>query len=405
MEPNKQPTAPFMARALSRGAQFRLAGGIGVVLVAVLIVIWTTSKLLGETPKVASAPATASGTVKITATQMATLKVDPVARTDFRAEDETDGKIALNGDRTTPVYSPYSGKVTRVLVAPGETVAAGAPLFALEASEFVQAHDDLLNAVAQLKLAVATEKRRQALYEAKGGSLQDWLQSQADLAGAEHAMTAVHNRLRILGKSEADIAALESTDHIDATAYVNAPIAGVVTDREVGPGQYIQAGASTPVYTVSDVRTVWLVANVRESDASFVHRGQHVDVRVLALPERVFKARLTFVAATLDPSTRRLPVRAEIDNPEGLLKPEMFANFTIATGPQSAGLGVPESAIVHEGSESRVWIVTAPDTLALREIKTARRNHDLVEVTAGLAPDDRVVTAGSLFIDRAGRPD
>jgi cobalt-zinc-cadmium efflux system membrane fusion protein len=336
---------------------------------------------------------------------MATLKVEPVSKRDFRAEQETDGKIALNGDRTTPVYSPYSGKVTRVLAALGETVAEGAPLFAVEASEFVQAHDDLLNAVAQLKLAQATEARRHALYEAKGGSQQDWQQAQADLAAAQNAMTAVKNRLRILGKSDADITALETTDHIDAVAYVKAPIAGVVTDREVGPGQYIQAGASTPVYTVSDVRSVWLVANVRESDAPFVHRGQPVDVRVLALPGRVFTARLTYVAATLDPTSRRLAVRAEIDNAERLLKPEMFANFTIVTGPASPGIGVPESAIIHEGSASRVWIVTAPDTLALREIETGRRNHDLLEVTRGLNATDRVVTGGSLFIDRAARPD
>jgi cobalt-zinc-cadmium efflux system membrane fusion protein len=394
-----------MHRALSRPAQLRIAGLIGVVLLVILVLIWTSSKLFGKTPEAAPASTAAPGTVKISAAQMATIKIEPVSKLDFRAEDETDGKIALNGDRTTPVYSPYSGKVTRVLVAPGETVAEGAPLFAVEASEFVQAHDDLLNAVAQLKLAQATEARRHALFEAKGGSQQDWQQAQADLAAAQNTMTAVRNRLRILGKSEADIAALETTDHIDAVAYVKAPIAGVVTDREVGPGQYIQSGASTPVYTVSDLRSVWLVANVRESDAPFVHRGQPVDVRVLALPGRVFTARLTYVAATLDPASRRLAVRAEIDNAGGLLKPEMFANFTIATGPASPGIGVPESAIIHEGSASRVWILTAPETLALREIETGRRNHDRVEVTKGLDATDQVVTGGSLFIDRAARPD
>jgi cobalt-zinc-cadmium efflux system membrane fusion protein len=406
MEAKESAAAPtFMTRSLPRARQARIAGLIGIVLVGILILVWGSSRLFGRTPDTAPAAPPAPGTIKLSAAQMATVKVEPVTRADFRAEDSTDGKIALNGDRTTPVYSPYSGKVTRVLAAPGDTVAEGARLFGVEASEFVQAHDDLLNASAQLQLATATEQRRHALFEAKGGSLQDWQQSQADLAAAQNAMTAVRNRLRILGKSDADIDELEHLKHIDAVTYVRAPIAGVVTDRQVGPGQYIQAGAANPVYTVSDVRSVWLVANVREADAPLVHRGQPVDVQVLALPERVFHARLTYVAPTLDPSTRRLLVRAEIDNPDRVLKPEMFANFVIATGSEAPGIGVPESAIVREGTESRVWVETAPDTLALREIETGRRNRGLVEVTSGLTASDRVVTSGSLFIDRAARPD
>ena len=383
----------------------RIAVLIGVVLLVALGLIWSSSRLFGRTPVVAPAAPAAPGTIRLTDPQMATLKIEPVTRADFRAEDSTDGKIALNGDRTTPVYSPYSGKVTRVIAAPGDAVGLGAPLFGVEASEFVQAHDDLLNASAQLKLATATEQRRHALFDAKGGSLQEWQQAQADLAAAQNAMTAVRNRLRILGKSDSDIDSLEHLTHIDAVTYVRAPIAGVVTDRQVGPGQYIQAGASTPVYTVSDIRSVWLVANVRETDAALVRRGQPVEVQVLALPDRVFKAHLTYVAPTLDPATRRLLVRAEIDNSDRALKPEMFANFVIATGAEAPGIGVPESAIVREGTEARVWVMTAPDTLALREIKTGRRNHGLVEVTSGLVPDDRVVTSGSLFIDRAARPD
>jgi membrane fusion protein, heavy metal efflux system len=335
--------------------------------------------------------------------QIADLTIKPVTRMAFRTEQVTEGKIALNGDKTTQVFSPYSGRVVKVLVALGEEVRQGTPLLAVAASEFVQGQNDLINALAQLNLAQTNAKRKQALYETKGGSLQDWQQAQADLVNAENALASVRNRLRILGKTDKEIAAMETAKTIDPIAYVLAPIGGVVTDRQIGPGQYIQSGSSTPVYTIGDLSTVWLVANVREADAPYVRRGQPVEVRVLALPDRVFKADLTYVAPGVDPATRRLAVHAQITNAEGLLKPEMFATFTIATGDESQSLAVPAEAVVYEGDSARVWIAGANDTLGLRSIKVGRGGHGMVEVLAGLSPDDKVVTSGSLFIDRAAR--
>ncbi len=170
-----------------------------------------------------------------------------------------------------------------------------------------------------MKLARINETRKHALYDAKGGSLQDWQQAQADLASAETALNAVRNRLRIFGKSEVDVANLESLQAMNPVATIVAPIAGVVVDRQVGPGQYLQAGG-TPVFTIADPSSVWLLANVREADSGSVKLGQPVEVRVLAYPKRVFKARVTYVAAVVDAVTHRLPVRAEIDNHDRCLE-------------------------------------------------------------------------------------
>jgi membrane fusion protein, heavy metal efflux system len=183
-----------------------------------------------------------------------------------------------------------------------------------------------------------------------------------------------------------------------------APIAGVVTDRQVGPGQYIQAGAPTPVFSIGDLSTVWLVAAVPETDAPFIERGQEVEVRVLALPGQIFKAKLTAVGAEVDPATRRVPVRATLANPGGKLKPQMFASFCIITGAESQAASVPEEAIVREGDQARVWVVSQNNTLTLRSIHTGRSSEGRVEVVDGLKAGERVVTRGSLFIDRAARP-
>ena len=176
---------------------------------------------------------------------------------------------------------------------------------------------------------------------------------------------------------------------------------GVIVDRQVGPGQYAQAGASTPAFTIADLSSVWLIANVREADASHVQRGQNVEVHVLAYPDRTFTARVIYVAPTIDPNTHRLTVRAVIDNADSALKPEMFANFRIVTSEGAESPAVPESAVVYEGASAHVWVLQSGNAIAIRPIRVGRSNDGYVEVLDGLKSGERVVTKGSLFIDRA----
>jgi cobalt-zinc-cadmium efflux system membrane fusion protein len=166
----------------------------------------------------------------------------------------------------------------------------------------------------------------------------------------------------------------------------------------------LQAGGGTPVYTIADPSSVWLLANVREADAGLVKLGQSVEVRVLPYPNRTFKARVTYIAALVDPTTHRLPVRAEIENRDGALKPEMFANFRILTSDASESPAVPEAAVVYEGSAAHVWVLRDDGLLGLRAIRTGRSSDGLIEVLDGLKAGERVVTKGGLFIDQVAVP-
>jgi membrane fusion protein, heavy metal efflux system len=400
----------LLRRALPPGKQFRIVLIMAAVAASALLIGWGALRATAGEPSPPGeprppGPAVAQNEVHLSSAQLATFEINTVTVRTFRTEEVTDGQIALNGDSNTQVFSPYSGRVLRVLASPGEYVKKGAPLLRMEASEFVQARSDLLNAAASLKLARINEQRKHAAYESKGGSLQDWQQAQLDLTAAENAANLAHNRLRILGKSDEEIAAIESSKKTDAVTDVVAPISGVVTDRQVGPGQYIQAGASSPVFSLGDLSTVWLVANVPETEAPFIERGQTVQVRVLALPGSVFEAKLTAVGAEVDPVSRRVPVRATLANPGGKLKPQMFASFSIITSEASSAPAVAEEAVVREGDQARVWVVSRSGTLELRPIRTGRRRNDgMVEVLEGLQAGERVVTRGSLFIDRAARP-
>jgi cobalt-zinc-cadmium efflux system membrane fusion protein len=399
----EQAELSLLRRALPPGKQIRVVLVIVLAAAAALAVGWGALRARASEPATSNESGT-SNEVHLSSAQLATLEINTVATRAFRTEEVTDGQIALNGDTTTQVFSPYSGRVVRVLASPGETVKQGAPLLRIEASEFVQTQSDLLNAAATLKLARINEQRKHAAYDSKGGSLQDWQQAQADLAAAENTHTAAANRLRILGKSDREITAIENAKNTEPATYVVAPIGGIVTDRQVGPGQYIQSGASNPVFSIGDLSTVWLVAAVPETDAPFIERGQTVEVRVLALPGQMFKAKLTAIGAQVDPVTRRVPVRATLVNPDGKLKPQMFASFSIITSGESQAPAVPEEAIVREGDEARVWVVAQNNILTLRSIRTGRSMDGMVEVVSGLQAGERVVTRGSLFIDRAARP-
>jgi len=398
-----------------------LAGGGVLAVVAMIGGVWIANS--GQGNAVARSEKVgrdADGAFRPSETQWASLRLAAVRQVSFRDERATDGKIAINEDTTTPVFSPYSGRVSRLIARPGEHVERGAPLFAIEASEFVQGQNDLVTAVAgvekaksRLALAQRVEKRQRDLLAIRGGALKDLEQAQSDLVGAqgdqrsaEIALAAVRNRLRILGRSDEEIERLEKVDRIGAESMVAAPIAGTVIQRKIGLGQYITVGATDPIFTVGDLSTVWLIANVRESDAPKMKIGAQVEVSVLAYPGRVFNARLAYVAPALDPNTRRLPVRAEIANPGRELLPEMFASFRIVSGESRLMPAVPQEAVVYEGAQARVWVARPNEkSVVTRPIEVGATTNGLVEVRNGLSVGETVVASGTLFIDRAATRD
>jgi cobalt-zinc-cadmium efflux system membrane fusion protein len=350
-----------------------------------------------------------------TPAEWASLTIEPVTARAFRAEHVTEGKIAVDEDRSTPVFSPYAGRVTKLLARPGDSVKQGQPLFVIEAADTVQAQNDFVTAAtalnkakSQLELAQIQGQRAKDLFEGKAVPLKDYQQSQAtliqaqnDLRSAETALEAARNRLRILGLTDEAITAFQEKGQINREATIFAPIAGTVVQRKIGPGQYVSSGASDPVFVIGDLSSVWLTAFVRETEASAVQVGQEMSFSVLALPGRVLTGRINYVATALDPATRRLLVRATLDNANGLLKPEMFATVTIYAPGDQPSVGVPKQALIYEGDQVRIWVAHEDKTIELRQIKTGLTNGNLVEVYGNLKPGERIVTKGSLFIDRA----
>ncbi|WP_376712068.1 efflux RND transporter periplasmic adaptor subunit [Bradyrhizobium hereditatis] len=347
--------------------------------------------------------------------EWASLTIQPVTERGFRAEHVTEGKIAIDEDRSTPVFSPYAGRVTRLLAKPGDTVVKGQPLFVIETADNIQAQNDFIAAMtamnkakSALDLAELQGQRAKDLFEGKAVPLKDYQQSQAtliqaqnDMRSSQTALEAARNKLRLLGLTDEDIATFQEKGRINPEITIFAPIGGTVVQRKIGPGQYVNAGASDPVYVIGDLSTVWLTAFVRESDCADVAIGQDVTFNVLALPGRSLSARINYVATAIDPATRRLLVRATIDNKNGTLRPEMFANVTIYSAGDRPAVGVPKQALIYEGDQVRIWVAHADKTIELRQIKPGLTNGDLVEAVGNLRPGEQIVTKGALFIDRA----
>jgi cobalt-zinc-cadmium efflux system membrane fusion protein len=393
---------------------------LAVALVAIAVVaggVYGLSRMFVQRAKSETPSAAKTDRTRLMPTdaEWASLSFEPATEQVFRAEHITEGKIAVNEDSSTPIFSPYSGRVARLLVKPSDVVARGQELFIIEATDTVQALNDFITALStlnsarsKLNLAQINEKRQNDLYAGKAVPLKDWQNAQNDLVSAQNdmrsaetAFDAAHNRLLILGRSEDQIAKFEQTRVISAETPIYSPLAGTVVQRKVGPGQFISTGASDPVFVIGDLSSVWLTAFVRESEAADVRVGQDIDFTVLALPGRTFKAKIDYVAAAIDPTTRRLMVRATLDNKEGIFKPEMFANVTIYAGDERKSVGVKKQALIYEGDRVRLWVAHDDRWLELRQVQTGLINGDLVEIRSNLKPGEKVVVRGSLFIDRA----
>ena len=403
----------------NRSGRRRSIAAIAIVIIVVGVGAFSLVSRQGESVASANAgspPSSQSADTRfqLTAPQWTSLTVEPVTSRTFREELVTEGKIAIDEEHSTSVFSPYSGRVTRLLAIPGDQVEAGQPLLVLEASEALQAQNDFISAStaankarSQAMLSETVERRLRNLYDTKAVALRELQQAQADLTAAQNdhhgtktALEAARNRLKILGKSDSEIDALLREGAISPETILFAPLSGTVVQRKIGPGQYVSSGSSDPIFVVGDLSTVWLVAFVRESDAGKVKVGQPVSFSVLAHPGRSFQTKIDYVSPSIDPSSRRRMVRATVSNAEGLFAPEMFATVKVFVAEEGATASIPREAIIYENSTARVWVVNDDRSIELRSVKLGLSDGRSVQVLDGVEAGQKVISRGSLFIDR-----
>jgi len=387
--------------------------------VAALIVLVSTRILskasTPDAPAVESTNAPEPNSVIIDPSQMQSIKLEKAVSQTFRVEKIATGKIAFNEEVMTPIFSPYSGRVIRLLARLGEVIRQGSPLVEIDTPDLVQSETDLITAgialaksKATLELARRTEARQHRLYLNKAVSLKDWEQAESDVKSAERDVSSSESvlagaraRLRAFGKTEAEIGRIEADHQVDRVMRVPSPIAGTITARKVGPGQYVKSDSTDPLFTVADLSSIWLLADVYESDAPLLKIGQPVEVSVSAFPGETFVARVSYISPAVDPTTHRVAVRAVINNRGQRLKPEMFASFRITTNATIESLAVPSSAVLRDSSKASVWVSQGSNQFVRRAVTLGLIQNQYAQIISGIQAGEKVVVEGSLFLDNA----
>ncbi|WP_245295930.1 efflux RND transporter periplasmic adaptor subunit [Methylobacterium sp. C1] len=367
-------------------------------------------------------PATAASTTltspaqsgfPLTDAQLAAVTSEAVEQRQFFEEIVTEGKIGVDEYQSTPIFSPYPGRVVSIFARTGEQVVKGQHLFSIQANEMVQAQNDYLAALnvlnkarSQLTFAQAAEKRQRDLYENRVTTLRelqgvqnDLNTASSDFKTAEVGLEAVRNRLRILGLRDDEMARLQN-GAINPETAINAPLNGTIIQRKIGPGQYVTTSGGEPSYIIGDLSKVWLIVQLREADLARVSMGGRLQFRVLSHPDRAFEGRINFIGSSVDPATRRITVRADIENPHRILKPEMYASVRIINEREHLSTAVPRAAVVLEGPKASVWVLKSGNVVESRRVRTGIIDGGNIEVLEGLTVGERVISRGSLFIDR-----
>jgi membrane fusion protein, heavy metal efflux system len=371
----------------------RMLIGVATVAAIIIVIILLKSRSGQPTntnsptgPSFVSTAAQSEATVDLTPSQLNAIKVEPVGLHQFAVEKEAVGNIDYDEDLAVQVFPPDQGNIVTAFANLGDDVQKGQPLYTIANADLdlVQAESALIAAAANIDLTsnatnVASEQEKQK---------------------AEATLKAARAAVRVFGKTEADVDQIVATRKIDSGFAVLSPVTGRVTARNAQPGLLVQPGNSPAPYSVADLSTKWMVANVAESDSPLFQVGQPVRAMVTAWPGRVFEGKISALGTAVDPNTHRVMVRCEIADPKDELRPGMLASFVIQVQKPVESVAIPMNGAVREGDGTMTaWVTADRHRFVQRNIKTGLRDDVWVEILEGLKPGELVVTDGTIFID------
>jgi cobalt-zinc-cadmium efflux system membrane fusion protein len=344
----------------------------------------------------------AADSVELSETQLKFVKVATVEDRDFPIEKGSVGSIDFNEELLTQVFTPYQGRIIALFAKVGDEVQKGQLLFTIDSPDLLQACSNLIAAAGVLQLTTKNLARLKNLFETRAISQKDLEQAVSDQQTAEGALRAARDAARIFGKTDAEMDRMITDRKVDPTLVVPSPIAGRITMRNAAPGLLVQPGNAPAPYTVADISTMWMLANVAESDSPAFRVGQEVKVSVMAFPNRIFEGHISTVSSWVDPNTHRLLVRSEVEDPNHELRSGMFANFVIRTGEPVRSPAIPLDGVVREGDGTMTaWVTADRRRFTKRTVKIGLQRDGYVQILQGLQAGDLVASEGALFLSTA----
>jgi cobalt-zinc-cadmium efflux system membrane fusion protein len=345
-------------------------------------------------------PASGGANLDLTETQRASITVEAVAERSFPQEKEAYGSIDYDEDRAVQIFTPYQGRIIEAIPKLGDEVEKGQVMFTIESPDLIQAESTLIAAAGVLDLTARALRRARELYAKEALAQKDLEQAVSDQQTAEAALKAARDAVRVFGKTDEDMDRMIAQRRVDRELIVPSPISGRVTARNAQPGLFVQPGSPPAPYTVADLSTLWMIANVNELDSSLFHVGQQVAVTVLAFPGRIFPGKISRLATGIDPNIHRLLVRSEIADAQHELRPGMFANFKINTGDPVAAVAAPLDGVIREPDGTQtVWVTTDKRHFTQRVVEIGLENDGYRQIVNGLKPGELIATKKALLLD------
>jgi cobalt-zinc-cadmium efflux system membrane fusion protein len=334
---------------------------------------------------------------KIPQDQMSHVQVVTVAASTLTRTLRLTGTVAYNSFNTTPVITQVGGPVTRILAVPGERVKKNQPLLEVSSPDYSLLFASYLKAKDTFRVADKNYARAQDLFAHNAIAERDLLQAESDRNQAQADLNAALLGLKILGIPKPDDLANAGSS---AEIPLLSPIAGEIVERDVGPGQLLQAG-TTQAFVISDMSTVWVLANVYQSDLAFVRVGDDVTIQSDSYPDS-FHGKISFVSPALDPTTRTLQARIVVDNPGEKLKNNMYVTAKVIAGSIQNAVSVPDASILRDDeNQPFVYVANASNEFGRRSVDIGQSQDGQTQILKGLAPGERVAGDGSLFLQFA----
>ena len=298
--------------------------------------------------------------------------------------------VEADPSRTVKVMPPVTGRIVELKVQLGGRVVQGQELAVIDSGDLALAYSDIEKARSAVTLTKKALDRQMSLEKAGGAAIKDREQAQSDYAQAVAEFERSESRLRAMGipSDQKEQSRLLS---------VKAPVSGSVIDLQVAPGAFVNDPTAATM-TIANLDTIWVTANVPEKDIAFVFPGQTVNVTFRSYPDDVFSGKVLFVSDVVESDTRRNKVRIAFDNPDKLLKPNMFADATFVA-PSASRLIVPTSALMMTNDATSVFVEVSDWAFERRNVEIAYQEGTTVTIKAGLRPGERVVVKGGVRLN------
>jgi cobalt-zinc-cadmium efflux system membrane fusion protein len=336
------------------------------------------------------------GLFTIPAEQMSHVQVVTVEASNLPRVLRLTGAVSYNAFNTTPVITQVGGPVSRLLAVPGQRVKKDQALLEVSSPDYSLLFASYLKARDTFRVADKNYDRAKDLYEHHAIAERDLLSAESDRIQAQADLNASLLGLKILGIPKPED--LEKSPTAEIPLY--APIGGEIVERDVAPGQLLQAGV-TQAFIISDMSSVWVLANIYQSDLADVKTGDDVTVQTDSYPD-AFHGKISFISPALDPTTRTLQARIVVDNPGEKLKNNMYVTATVNAGSTRNAIAVPDASVLRDDeNQPFVYVATGSDQFGRRAVEIGASQGGQTQITKGLAPGDKVVGNGAVFLQFA----